>query len=59
MSRPSYSHSLKNYGIDVELNKDTVSVELKDGLKVLRFKDRSTGEEGSVAAEEILYRSGR
>ena len=48
----------KNYGIDVELNKDTVSVELKDGLKVLRFKDRSTGEEGSVAAEEILIAPG-
>lgn len=47
-----------NYGIDVELNKDTVSVEIKDGLKVLRFKDRSTGEEGSVAAEEILIAPG-
>ena len=29
-----------------------------DGLKVLRFKDRSTGEEGSVAAEEILIAPG-
>ena len=48
----------RNYGIDVELNKDTVSVEVKNGEKVLHYKDRATGEEGSVAAEEILIAPG-
>ena len=44
--------------MDIRLNKDTVSVSQRDGLKVLSFRDRTTGEEGEVAAEEILVAPG-
>lgn len=48
----------QRYGMDIRLNKDTVSVSQRDGLKVLSFRDRTTGEEGEVAAEEILVAPG-
>lgn len=48
----------QHYGMDIRLNKDTVSVSQRDGLKVLSFRDRTTGEEGEVAAEEILVAPG-
>lgn len=49
---------LKSYGIDVFLNKDTLSVKTEKGQKVLYFKDRTTGEEASVGADEILIAPG-
>ncbi|MEE0483677.1 MAG: FAD-dependent oxidoreductase, partial [Megasphaera elsdenii] len=48
----------QRYGMDIRLNKDTVSVSQRDGLKVLSFRDRTTGEESEVAAEEILVAPG-
>ena len=48
----------RRFGIVVELNKDTTSVRTENGLKILSFRDRTTGEEGEVAAEEILIAPG-
>ena len=44
--------------MDVRLKQDTVSVTLRDGLKVLKIRDIDTGEEAEVAAEEILVAPG-
>lgn len=46
------------YGIDVRLNKDTISVAVKDGKKILTIKDRTTGVEETVEADEILVAPG-
>ena len=48
----------RSYGMDVRLKQDTVSVTLRDGLKVLKIRDIDTGEEAEVAAEEILVAPG-
>ena len=48
----------RRYGVNVELNKDTMSVRVENGEKVLAFRDRTTGEEGEVRAEEILVAPG-
>lgn len=45
-------------GMTVELNKETLGVTVKDGKKVLSFRDRTTGEEGTAEAEEILVAPG-
>ena len=48
----------RRLGIAVELNKETLGVTGKDGKKVLSFRDRTTGEEGTAEAEEILVAPG-
>jgi len=45
-------------GVAVLLNRETVCVRVEDGLKVLRVKDRATGEETETAAEEIFVAPG-
>ncbi|MCI1750831.1 MAG: dihydrolipoyl dehydrogenase [Megasphaera cerevisiae] len=47
-----------SYGIDVRLNQDTVSVHIDGGEKVLTFRNRTTGEESSIRAQEILIAPG-
>ena len=44
--------------MDVRLKQDTLSVSLRDGLKVLKIRDIDSGEEAEVAAEEILVAPG-
>ena len=48
----------RRYGMDVRLKQDTLSVSLRDGLKVLKIRDIDSGEETEVAAEEILVAPG-
>lgn len=48
----------RRYGMDVRLKQDTVSVTVRDGLKVLKIRDIDSGEEAEVAAEEILVAPG-
>ncbi|MGN0950920.1 MAG: dihydrolipoyl dehydrogenase family protein [Mitsuokella sp.] len=45
-------------GIEVLLNKDTVSVRVEHGEKVLSVQDRKSGEQAEVRAEEILVAPG-
>ncbi|WP_036242372.1 dihydrolipoyl dehydrogenase family protein [Megasphaera vaginalis (ex Srinivasan et al. 2021)] len=55
------AHLLKqfmDYGITVRLNQNTLSVRKEKERKVLTFRNRTTGEEGEVAAEEILIAPG-
>lgn len=47
-----------SYGIDVKLNKNTISVHKEGNEKVLIIKDRATGIEEAVKAEEILVSPG-
>ncbi|MGE1063626.1 FAD-dependent oxidoreductase [Megasphaera paucivorans] len=46
------------YGIQVFLNQDTVSVHMEKDKKVLSFRNRTTGEEQEVSAQEILIAPG-
>ena len=43
-----------SYGINIFTNKDTLRMYEEDGLKVLEFKDITTGEIQSVKSEEII-----
>ena len=43
-----------SYGINIFTNKDTIRMYEEDGLKVLEFKDITTGEVQSVKSEEII-----
>ncbi len=47
-------NEFKEFGIETLLNKDTISIREENGEKVLTIKDRTTGEEGEVRADEIL-----
>lgn len=47
-----------SYGIDIFVNKDTVRAYIEDGLKVLEFKDITTGQIQKVKSEEIIVASG-
>lgn len=49
---------MKDFGVEVILNQDTVSLREEDGKKVLRIKERTTGEEKEVRAQEVLLASG-
>lgn len=48
----------QTYGIDVRLNQDTISVVKEGNKKVLTIRNRTTGEEQTVRAEEILVAPG-
>lgn len=48
----------RSRGIDLLLNKDTVLVRREGDKKVLRVRDRETGEETEVSADEILVAPG-
>jgi dihydrolipoamide dehydrogenase len=48
----------RRYGITVWLNQDTTSVRVENGQKILSFRNRTTGEENEVSAEEILVAPG-
>ncbi|MUP58500.1 NAD(P)/FAD-dependent oxidoreductase [uncultured Megasphaera sp.] len=48
----------QQYGIDVRLNQDTLSVEMENGEKVVTCSDRTSGEITTVRAEEILVAPG-
>lgn len=49
---------MEHFGVEVILNQDTVSLREEDGKKVLRIKERTTGEEREVRAQEVLLASG-
>lgn len=48
----------RDYGIDVRLNQDTISVTKDGNEKVLTIRNRATQEEQTVRAEEILVAPG-
>ena len=48
----------QGYGIDVRLNQDTIAVHREGTEKVLTIRNRTTGEEQVVRAEEILVAPG-
>ena len=48
----------QNRGLDVRLNQDTVAVRTEQGEKVLVMRDRTSGKEAEVRAEEILVAPG-
>lgn len=50
--------AFRRYGIGVELNKDTLAVTSSGKGKTLSYRDRTTGEESSVTADEILVAPG-
>ncbi len=59
---PEVSDRLKNvlvdYGVNVLTNKTTIEASLADGQKYLRLKDRESGEEETLTADEIFVCTG-
>ncbi|MFC4804291.1 dihydrolipoyl dehydrogenase family protein [Filifactor villosus] len=49
---------MRHFGVEVILNQDTVSIREEAGSKFLVIKERTTGEEREVSAEEVLFASG-
>lgn len=49
---------MRHFGVDVILNQNTVSIREERGQKVLVVKDRMTGKEQEVVADEVLFASG-
>ncbi len=48
----------KSYGINIFTNKETTKIYEENGLKVLEFKDKTTGKVEKVESEEIIIAPG-